>query len=72
MSVNMIVEKALINQETIQPYYLRDFAFSFFMEEIFFDNVMTSRSNGSSKKSAEICRLTVLTFCIDQILKKKA
>ncbi len=71
MSLTVTIEEPFIRQKPIQSYCFADFAFAFFMEQIIFNNIMTASSKGRTKISTEICRLTILALCIDQILKEK-
>jgi hypothetical protein len=72
ISLPMTVKKSFAHQKSIQPDCFANFTLAFFVEQIFFNNIEPGCSESRSKISTEICGLTILTTCIDEILKQKA
>jgi high-affinity K+ transport system ATPase subunit B len=72
ISLPMTVKKSFAHQKSIQPDCFANFTLAFLVEQVLFNNIEPGCSESRSKISTEICSLTILTTCIDEILKQKA
>jgi hypothetical protein len=71
MSLSMVIKEPFIRQKPIQTNCFADFALAFLVKKIIFNNIMSTCPQSRTKIPTEICRLTILALCIDQILEQK-
>ena len=72
MTLAITVQESLADEKFIESDRFTNFAFTFFVKEVFFDDIVAGGIGSGAKVATEICGLTVLTVGVDEVLKEEA